>query len=138
VDNEMNGKVLLIFFLGLLCFGKLSAQEKLGAPVKKSTTIKQDTVKKFIQPKTNVDVTLVLKGIEVGEPNVTVGYKIPFPGFVQFFLFDKNGTKIWEQNLSREAGDNKVLINKAKLNPGIDYSFEIRYKGKTYTGKIKI
>ncbi len=68
--------------------------------------------------------------------SVKLGYQIPYPGYIEFHLFDASGTQIWVDYGVREKGDNFQVLRKDKLTAGATYKFQFWYKGKPYEGKF--
>lgn len=82
------------------------------------------------------EVVLHLRPALISGNSVKIPYSIPYPGYIEFHLFDPEGTKIWIGTGVREKGDHVQAIRRDKLNDGATYSFDIYYKGKKYSGKF--
>jgi hypothetical protein len=82
------------------------------------------------------DVVLNLTGNLISGNTVKIGYKIPYPGYVEFFLFDKTGTRLWYNAYVKDKGDHFLAFKNEKLESGITYNFALRYKGKDYPGSF--
>lgn len=82
------------------------------------------------------EIALSLQPPLISGESIKIGYKIPYPGYIEFFLYDSKGEQIWLNTYVRERGEHVQAINRTKLEKGGDYTFAIWYKGKKYTGKF--
>lgn len=83
-------------------------------------------------------ITLHMEDPLISGETVKIGYKIPYPGYIEFHLFDNTGEKIWVTAAVREKGEHYQALNKGKLAAGQTYAFDIWYKGKKYSGSFTI
>lgn len=82
------------------------------------------------------EIALSLKDPLISGESVKIGYKIPYPGYIEFFLYNPQGEQIWLNTNVKERGEHVQAINRTKLEKGGNYTFAIWYKGKKYTGKF--
>jgi hypothetical protein len=82
------------------------------------------------------EIALHLETPLVSGNSVKLGYEIPYPGYIEFHLFDAAGTQIWVDYGVREKGKNYQALRKDKLTAGQTYNFQFWYKGKPYEGKF--
>jgi hypothetical protein len=76
-------------------------------------------------------------------PMVTAGsvklqYEIPYPGYIEFYLFDSAQKKIWQDFGVRDKGNHVQSLKAEKFEKGKTYHFEFWYKGKAYPGKFSL
>jgi hypothetical protein len=84
------------------------------------------------------EIVLHLKAPQVTATNVKLGYEIPYPGYIEFHLFDGKGEKIWADYGVREKGEHYQSLKRDKLEAGTKYQFEFWYKGKPYPGSFSL
>lgn len=84
------------------------------------------------------EIVLNMKPPMVTAAGVKLGYEIPYPGYIEFHLFDENHEKIWAAYGVREKGEHYQALRRDKLKEGSTYHFEFWYKGKPYPGKFSI
>lgn len=80
------------------------------------------------------EVVLHLKSTLISGNTVKIGYEIPYPGYIEFLLFDKEGKMLWYNAYVKDKGDHFLAFKREKLESGISYTFTLRYKGKDYPG----
>ncbi len=68
--------------------------------------------------------------------SVKIGFEIPYDGYIEFDLYDQKGNKVWFTSYVREKGTHYQALRKDKLEENVEYSFDFRYKGETYSGKF--
>lgn len=68
--------------------------------------------------------------------SIKIGYQIPYDGYIEFDLFNPEGERIWYTAYVREKGDHYQALRKDKLEANETYTYDFRYKGKTYSGKF--
>jgi hypothetical protein len=83
-------------------------------------------------------IVLDLKPPMDGGSSIKLGYVIPYPGYIEFHLFDDKDQKIWVDYGVREKGEHYQSLKKEKLTPGLNYRYEFWYKGKPYSAKFSI
>ena len=84
------------------------------------------------------DVVLTMKGTVQNSNTVAVSYSIPYPGYVEFVLFNSEGKKIWYGAGVKERGDHSQKLKRDKMEAGTTYSYQLKYKGKTYSGTFDV
>jgi hypothetical protein len=82
------------------------------------------------------EIVLHLKPPIVSGSTVKLPYEIFYPGYIEFYLFDANMVKIWQDFGVREKGQHAQALRADKLEKGKVYHFEFWYKGKPYPGKF--
>lgn len=82
------------------------------------------------------EIILSLKPPLVQGNSVKLGYEIPYPGYIEFHLFDPEGKKIWQNFGVQEKGEHYQAVKRAPLEAGATYTFEFWYKGKPYKGSF--
>lgn len=82
------------------------------------------------------EIVLNLKPPVVSGTTVKLEYEIFYPGYIEFYLFDANKAKIWQDFGVREKGKHAQSLRADKLEKGKVYHFEFWYKGKPYPGKF--
>jgi hypothetical protein len=82
------------------------------------------------------EIVLNLKPPIVSGATVKLPYEIFYPGYIEFYLFDANMVKIWQDFGVREKGAHAQALRADKLEKGKVYHFEFWYKGKPYPGKF--
>lgn len=82
------------------------------------------------------EIALHLDQPLVSGNSVKLGYEIPYPGYIEFHLYDAAGTKVWVDYGVREKGKHVQALNRTKLQGGQTYSYQFWYKGKPYEGKF--
>ena len=84
------------------------------------------------------EIVLNMKPPQVTASGVKLGYDIPYPGYIEFHLYNDAGEKIWADYGVHEKGENYQSLRRDKLKEGIVYRFEFWYKGKPYPGKFSL
>lgn len=84
------------------------------------------------------EIVLNMKPPIVTGAGVKLGYDIPYPGYIEFHLFNDKDEKIWVDYGVREKGEHYQSLRRDKLTEGTTYHFEFWYKGKPYPGKFTI
>lgn len=84
------------------------------------------------------EIVLHMKPPIVTGSGVELGYEIPYPGYIEFHLFNGAGEKIWVNYGVREKGENYQSLRRDKLTAGETYQYEFWYKGKPYKGKFSV
>ena len=82
------------------------------------------------------EIALSLKDPLISGESVKISYQIPYPGYIEFFLYNPQGEQVWLNTLVREKGEHIQALNRSKLDKGGIYTFDIWYKGKKYSGKF--
>lgn len=82
----------------------------------------------------SADVVLNLKSTLVSGNTVKIGFEIPYPGYIEFFLFDNTGKRLWYNAYVKDKGEQYLAFKREKLQSGAAYQFTLRYKGKDYPG----
>ena len=82
------------------------------------------------------EISLNLKTPLVEGSTVKLGYEIPYPGYIEFHLFDAEGKKLWANYGVQDKGEHFQSVRRDKLEDGVTYRFEFWYKGKPYPGKF--
>lgn len=82
------------------------------------------------------EIVLNLKPPIVSGSSVKLPYEIFYPGYIEFYLFDANKVKIWQDFGVREKGEHAQALRLDKLEKGKVYHFEFWYKGKPYPGQF--
>ena len=82
------------------------------------------------------EIVLSIQPPLVNGGSVKLGYKIPYPGYVEFRLYGPNDQKIWRNSYVRDKGLHYQTLNGSKLESGVTYKYEFYYKGKAYPGKF--
>ncbi|MEM0997803.1 MAG: hypothetical protein AAGN35_12005 [Bacteroidota bacterium] len=85
---------------------------------------------------TTVDIVLHMKQPLISGNSVKLGYEIPYPGYIEFYLFMADGQKIWQNFGVKEKGEHYQAIRLDKLESGTTYLYEFWYKGKRYKGRF--
>lgn len=84
----------------------------------------------------SVDVVMNLKTPLVKGDLIQIPYEIPYPGYIEFFLYDPAGERIWIDSKVREKGEHVQAFKRGPLKSGETYTFDFWYKGKKYSGKF--
>lgn len=82
------------------------------------------------------EIALNLKPPLISGNSIKLGYEIPYPGYIEFHLFDPDGNKIWQNFGVKEKGEHVQALRRDKMDAGATYSFEFWYKGERYPGKF--
>ena len=82
------------------------------------------------------EIVLNLKPPLISGNSIKLGYEIPYPGYIEFHLFNPDGEKIWQSFGVKPKGEHYQALRRDKMEPGATYTFEFRYKGKPYPGKF--
>ena len=85
---------------------------------------------------TGPEIVLNLKEPLISGASIKLGYEIPYPGYIEFHLFDPEGNKIWQNFGVKAKGEHYQALNREKMEPGATYTYEFWYKGKPYPGKF--
>lgn len=113
----------MTFLLGLFLAFSLQATP-IGAPVAE------------LSPVVAPEIILHLKPPLVQGNSVKLGYEIPYPGYIEFHLFNSEGQKIWQNFGVQEKGEHYQAIKRSPLEDGATYTYEFWYKGKPYQGSF--
>ena len=86
------------------------------------------------------EITLTLLGTTENSQAVKIDYSIPYPGYVEFSLFQQENpeTKIWYKAQVRQKGEHSLNIKRDALKPGVNYLFKFGYKGKMIEGRFNV
>lgn len=82
------------------------------------------------------EIVLHLRPAMVSGNSVKLPYEIPYPGYIEFYLFDSDKKKIWEDFGVKAKGEHAQALRLDKLEKGKVYHYEFWYKGKPYPGKF--
>lgn len=80
------------------------------------------------------EVVLNLKSTLISGNTIKIGYEIPYPGYIEFLLYNGDGKMLWYNAYVKDKGDHFLAFKREKLELGTSYQFTIRYKGKDYPG----
>ncbi len=83
------------------------------------------------------EIILNLKPPLVQGNSVKLGYEIPYPGYIEFYLFGPDKQKIWQNFGVQDKGEHYQSVRRDPLEAGATYTFEFWYKGKPYRGSFK-
>lgn len=83
-------------------------------------------------------IALNLKDPLISGETIKIGYQIPYPGYIEFHLFDASGEKIWINSFVQEKGEHYQALKRSKMESGQTYTFDIWYKGKKYQGSFTV
>ena len=89
-----------------------------------------------VSAQSSPEIVLHLKQPLVSGNSVKLGYEIPYPGYIEFYLFMDNGEKIWQNFGVKDKGEHYQAIRLDKLESGNTYLYEFWYKGKPYKGRF--
>jgi hypothetical protein len=89
-----------------------------------------------VPTKSAPEIVLHLKQPLLSGNSVKLGYEIPYPGYIEFHLFQEDGERIWQNFGVREKGEHYQAVRLDKLTSGAVYHYEFWYKGKPYKGKF--
>ena len=92
----------------------------------------RDSVPTYSSP----EIVLHLKQPLISGNSVKLGYEIPYPGYIEFYLFLTDGEKVWQNFGVKDKGEHYQAIRLDKLESGTTYLYEFWYKGKPYKGKF--
>ena len=90
-----------------------------------------------VTPVVAPEIILHLKPPLVQGNSVKLGYEIPYPGYIEFYLFGPDKQKIWQNFGVQDKGEHYQSIKREPLESGATYYFEFWYKGKPYGGSFK-
>ncbi|RMG75378.1 MAG: hypothetical protein D6722_01150 [Bacteroidetes bacterium] len=84
---------------------------------------------------------LYIKGENIQPDYVEIAYEINHAGFVELHLFSPENRKIWIKGKVSDRGDTDRVVDyirvpRAPLEPGKRYTYQLKYKGKTYNGSF--
>ncbi len=82
------------------------------------------------------DIVLSLKPPLISGNSIKLGYVIPYPGYIEFHLFNSEGEKIWQNFGVKDKGEHYQALRRDKMDPGATYTYQFWYKGKPYPGKF--
>jgi hypothetical protein len=82
------------------------------------------------------EIVLNLKPPIMSGTSVKLPYEIFYPGYIEFYLYDANKVKVWQDFGVREKGQHAQSLRLDKLEKGKVYHYEFWYKGKPYPGKF--
>ena len=89
-----------------------------------------------VTPVVAPEIVLSLKPPLVQGNSVKLGYEIPYPGYIEFYLYGPDKQKIWQNFGVQDKGEHYQAIKRSPLEPGATYTFEFWYKGKPYSGSF--
>lgn len=91
-------------------------------------------------PDDTPEIALTILATTENSSAVLIDYSIPYPGYVEFSLFDDENmeNKVWYKAQVREKGEHKLQIKRAALKPGVKYSYKFGYKGKMVEGNFSV
>jgi hypothetical protein len=92
----------------------------------------------FRSTKESQSIALSLKPPLTSGNSIKLGYEIPYSGYVEFYLYDVTGTKIWADYAVQDKGLHYQSLRMDKLKSGQQYLYEFWYKGIPYPGKFSI
>lgn len=84
------------------------------------------------------EIVLHLLPPMVSATSIKLPYKIPYPGYIEFYLFDTEKKKIWQDFGVKEKGEHAQSLKAEKFEKGKTYFYEFWYKGKPYSGKFAV
>ena len=86
------------------------------------------------------EITLTVLGTTENSKAVKIDYSIPYPGYVEFFLFNQDdpSKKIWYKAQVCQRGEHSLSINRGALKAGVEYLFKFGYKGKVIKGEFNV
>lgn len=113
--------VAFIIMIGLAFFGGQAEVNAVSAP-----------------PAYAPEIALNLLPPMVAGSSIKLPYNIPYPGYIEFFLFDPQKKKIWQDFGVKEKGDHAQSLKIDKFEKGKTYFYEFWYKGKPYSGKFSV
>jgi hypothetical protein len=82
------------------------------------------------------EIVLHLRPPMVTGASIKLPYEIPYPGYIEFYLFDSEKKKIWQDFGVKEKGEHAQSLKSDKFDKGKTYFYEFWYKGKPYPGKF--
>lgn len=82
------------------------------------------------------EIVLHLKQPMSSGNSVKLGYEIPYPGYIEFYLFKPDGERIWQNFGVKDKGEHYQAVRLDKLDSGTVYNYEFWYKGKPYKGQF--
>lgn len=82
------------------------------------------------------EIKLNIKTTLVSGNAVKVGYEIPYEGYLEFHLLDKEGKEIWVNYWVAEKGEHFLPFSRKPLKEGETYDFVFHYKGQEFKGKF--
>ena len=83
------------------------------------------------------EIILTIMSTTENSNTVKIGYSIPYPGYVEFSLFDDTDQKIWYTAKVRDRGEWSISLKREKLDSGT-YKYEFNYKGKIVSGQFSV
>ncbi len=83
------------------------------------------------------EVVFHLRETLISGNSIKIGYEIPYDGYIEFYLFDKNGERIWYTSYVKEKGNHYLALNRTKMGSDEIYLFDFWYKGKKYSGSFR-
>jgi hypothetical protein len=84
------------------------------------------------------EIVLHLRPPMVTGAAIKLPYEIPYPGYIEFYLFDSQKKKIWQDFGVKEKGEHAQSLKMDKFEKGKTYHYEFWYKGKPYAGKFSV
>ena len=84
------------------------------------------------------EVVLHLMPPMITSTSVKLTYEIPYPGYIEFYLFDSEKKKMWQDFGVKDKGTHAQSLKAEKFEKGKTYFYEFWYKGKPYQGKFSI
>ena len=94
------------------------------------------TNQQIMAQNSNPEVVLHLRETLISGNAVKIGYEIPFDGYIEFYLFSKEGERIWYSSYVKEKGSHYLALSRTKMESGTLYLFDFWYKGKKYSGSF--